>query len=376
MLSTVPAIELIARFALVFGAWLIGVWVFSWVSLILHEFGHYAAGALARLHTREIRLGSGRIWRIFNWGRARLILHRHPVSGWVVPHRRGTRLQEAVMILGGPVATAALAYVFWQLASTPVDVTRSRAFTELISFCRLCAMMETAGLLVTLWPARYQIYGQSARNDGLLLWTLFFPEAAPHWQDGYVDVNRALAAGEKEEAARLARELAECCESGHFDDYQQLLASTLIATGQIEAAAEVYREQLNSMKSTHPKFQEWADNFASMALYANAPNLFEESERWIRAALDASPRAVTLKGTLAGLLVEKGAGDEALPYLRELHALADNDTDLGISAAYLSVLAERRGAATEAARYREEARKSLPEHPLVLRLIGANAVKG
>ena len=107
-----------------------------------------------------------------------------------------------------------------------------------------------------------------------------------------------------------------------------------------------------------------------MALYSHVPPLFDDAEKWIRRALDAHPQALTLKGTLGALLAEKGADEEALPLLRELHARAETETDLGISAAYLTVLATRRGAETEAARYRQQARTALPEDPLVQRVLG------
>jgi hypothetical protein len=287
--------------------------------------------------------------------------------------RRGNRVQEAVSILGGPVATAVMAFALWRLVWYLQNLPYSRGVAEFRGFCQMFAMMETARLGVTLWPTWCQVYGHRVRNDGLLLWHLIFPGEVPKSPDGYAEVAEALRAGKKDEAVELARQAAKICESKDYDAYQELLAGTLVAAGRIEDAAGVCRDQLTTMRAGHPKFLDLADTFACLALYHRVPALYGESEALIRKGLKANPRALTLKGTLGGLLAEKGADAEALPLLRELHARAETETDLAISAAYLSMLAMRQGNEAEAAEFAEQARRAWPEHPLVRRVLGGQS---
>jgi tetratricopeptide (TPR) repeat protein len=377
MLAVASVFETLARGVCLIGAWVIGAWVFSWVSLILHEGGHYAAGRVAGLPAGEVRLGAGRIWRIFSLGATRVIVHWQPICGWVAHRRAGNRLQEAICILGGPLATAAWAFALWRLHRHLQMVPWSRAVAEFRGFCQMFAMMETARLALTLWPSWCQLYGQRLRNDGLLLWHLFFPGEAAKSPPFYQEVTEALRAGKKDEAVELAREAVKSCESKDYDHCQELLAGTLVHAGRIQEAAGILREQLVTMRADHPKFWELADSFACLALYHHVPALYEESEKLIRQSLKAHPQALTLKGTLGGLLAENGADDEALPLLRELHARAETETDLGISAAYLSMLARRGGKEVEAAAYRDQALNALPEHALVQRVLaGVNGDAG
>jgi hypothetical protein len=346
------------------------MWLFCWVSLIAHELGHYFAGRLVGVRAEEIRLGSGRIWRLFQWGRVRWIVHRHPISGWVARFNQANRFQHATLILGGPAATAMLAFGLWWLYWNPPAPPHSRVVTEFMGLCQMFAMMEIAGLCVTLWPAHYHMHGQRVRNDGLLLWHTLFPPPVSQAPNLYAEALQALQAGEPDKAARLAREAAQTCEPGDHDDAQEALAYTLAEAGRAEEAAAVYREVLGTMKPDHPHFPRFADGLASLALYRHLPDLYVESEAMIRKALEAHPRRLTLKGTLGGLLVERGCDAEALPLLQELHARGEDETDLGISAAYLSVLATRRGDAAGGAKLQKEAMTLLPEHPLVRRVLG------
>jgi hypothetical protein len=100
----------------------------------------------------------------------------------------------------------------------------------------------------------------------------------------------------------------------------------------------------------------------------SARSFYPECEAELRYALAVTPDAVGLQDTLAGLLAECGR-EEAVPLLRATFRRADHEVAIGISAAYLSVLAQKKGRARESAKYRKRAIEFLSaDHPLLQRL--------
>lgn len=93
------------------------------------------------------------------------------------------------------------------------------------------------------------------------------------------------------------------------------------------------------------------------------------------AALKESPGEDALKATLAGLLADCGRDEEAKPLLVEAYRRGACELDIGISAAYLSVLADREGRSKESAKYRKRAFAFLPsDHPVLKRLFETPAL--
>jgi hypothetical protein len=323
----------------------------------------------------EVRIGGGRIVRIWRCRGFRWIWHRHPLCGWVVgfpKSRAASRAQDFCFSLGGPLATALLAgSLLWGSALT----YESRNGAALHGPLQVLSFIELGGLLMTLSPQRFVLYGMPVKTDGLLLWNALFSgreEVTSHESHRlHREAWGHVVEGRSEEAIQRMRDAARSCEARDYDKFQVLLADTLAHTGRVKESAAIYRDLLDSMKPDHPSFAHFADAFASLALFNNARDLFPEAESVLRRALQARPNASTLKGTLGGLLIERGTVDEGARLLRELHARAESETDLGIAAAYLSRLAANRGETREAARFERQARHLLPEHPLVQRVLGS-----
>jgi hypothetical protein len=78
---------------------------------------------------------------------------------------------------------------------------------------------------------------------------------------------------------------------------------------------------------------------------------------------------------LAAILSELGREEEAAPLLHKSHRRGECELSIGISAAYLSTLAQRKGNVRESAKYRNRALNLLPpDHPIVRRLFPREAM--
>lgn len=146
-------------------------------------------------------------------------------------------------------------------------------------------------------------------------------------------------------------------------------ADLLIYFGQYEKAVATMRKLVHLVPAGQPGFPHVVDQFASFALSANWPQLFEEAEKHIRRVIQHHPDRITIHGTLGSLLVEQGKIEDGRAILSEVHSKSTSETDRGISAAYLSMLANRDGKMEAATRLRDEARQSLPGDPLIERIL-------
>jgi tetratricopeptide (TPR) repeat protein len=140
--------------------------------------------------------------------------------------------------------------------------------------------------------------------------------------------------------SRIITLVGAACEPIYAAALSQKLAE-ILRQGDVPRFIANCQDLLNSpiadaRKVTH------LDELACIPLYENRAEQLQAAEFCVRAALERAPHRLTLKGTLGGVLVERGLFTEAEPLLNECYQ-SDAHHDQGISAYYLAVLAETSG---------------------------------
>lgn len=110
------------------------------------------------------------------------------------------------------------------------------------------------------------------------------------------------------------------------------------------------------------------DMLACVPLQENLPGYLPEAVRWNEKALRLQPGLLTLRGTRGALLVEAGRWEEAEAELKAVAAQSESDTDQGICAFYLGLVAKKRHDIREAARLARRARMLHPQPWLLARI--------
>jgi tetratricopeptide (TPR) repeat protein len=289
-----------------------------------------------------------------------------------------SRFRAFCVTAGGPLATFTfLALLTWAMIVTKSASSDGSLQPQLTwTLLKIAMIQEAVMLFGVLTPARCTMYGKQVETDGLQIWKLLFHrEPLPAPSQALRLLQKAVELydrGQKQEAAELARQAAGESAPDELDLSRSVLAQLLMEVGRFEESRAIYREQLDRLDVNQPEYATVLDQFSTFALYGNARSLYAECEAELRKAIAAAPHAVHLSDTLAGLLVERGHEEEAAPLLRATQRRADQQEAIGISAAYLSVLAERKGRTRESAKYRARAIDFLSmNHPLLKRLLAA-----
>jgi hypothetical protein len=350
------------------------LYLFHWIAILVHELGHLCAGWLMGLYLVEVRIGDGPKLCTFRIGGIDWHFFAVPYAGWVAGFPKSAnhyRIRQLIFILGGPLASLILAVSVFALTFPGAFGLGTSPEMNLVTWVlTYVAILE---VVWSLWPRKVRLYGMETGSDGFLLWQLRYA-AAPvnaiavglHWR-----ASQALLSRRKEEAITLARQAVNLPNLPDRFSSEILLAYVLCESGEYTEAEGIYRRLTETVKEENRRFVEVVDSFASMTLYHNLSQLYPECESLLRRAIARWPEEKTLKGTLGSILIEQRRDEEGGMLIKELYELCTGPTDLGISAAYLSVLEAREGNHEQAAVYRNEARRHLPTHRLLDRLLGA-----
>lgn len=189
-------------------------------------------------------------------------------------------------------------------------------------------------------------------QDTLLIWTQ---------ADLLLAANEAAAA--ERACDRLLSELAARDPSRleqpgiYFDAVTKRLHAIMLQNdGRFENECNNALQQLVSDQSKITLL----DQLACIPLFQELAHLYPLSEFCIRKAIELGPALLTLRGTLGGLLAERGHFAEAEPHLRACYDGSAALHDRGICSYYLALLAENQG---DRARARKLARDSIALHP-------------
>ena len=115
------------------------------------------------------------------------------------------------------------------------------------------------------------------------------------------------------------------------------------------------------------------DGFALAILYQLSSPWLDRAEKAVRLALEIAPGTLTLKGTLGGILVERGEFKEAESLLRECLERSPAYHDQGISSFYLGLIRLQEGRVDEGKRLIKNGTTLYPEAWLLAK---ANAKLG
>ncbi len=344
-----------------------------WLLLIGHEMGHAIGGWLTGMRLVEMRLGSGdRAWK-FKVGTAEFQVYAGPFGGWVlcVPDSlKWFRFRELILTAGGPVASFAMT----ALLLYAHRMSSEGHFSQWLHLPLQLGMFYSIGQTVnTIWPRTLTMYGRAGDTDGLIIWKLL---TRPHEVMGHSVLpllERAWLkhqAGEVEEAKSIAHEVTTIRLPEEQWELRNYVAQYVYAFGLIDEAIDALHSMLKTPAPNDADFASAVDGFASYTLFAGRQKWFDEAEKLLREALVKCPEVITLKGTLGGLLFEKGETAESLPLLESLYAESSEPVDRGISAAYLAVHASSKNDEAAAERFATEARKATPENAHVVHLLG------
>ncbi len=283
-----------------------------------------------------------------------------PHVGWL-----GTVL-AAVSIAALAFATAALAR---KIASEPLGVFIHRRATEGVHE-RANRELVTRSKLTPGSRELMQISQAMTQNEfercAALIQTEFAKYPADPW---LLTISASLHAQQKDLAAAEAIwDLLLAPEWTWSDDSRAafLLHKLWCAAARDDFARSETgcMEFLNGLANVELKLFV-ADRLACVSIYQNMPAFYEGAVRIIRKALDLAPESLTLKGTLGGILVERGNHVEAEPLLRECYSESPHLHDCGIALYYLGVIEGDRGKLKLGKRMVQQAMSYYPERWLI-----------
>lgn len=391
-----------ARGAQVAG-WLALVYLGLHVRVLVHELGHLGAARLLGMDLVHLRVGAGpTLWRGGDRAGLSWEWRLRPSSGYAEalhPGEEGFRRRQFLFVAGGPLADAVQLGLLWTLLPHPAAGALPRVLAAAASLSVANVLLVTLATSATFSLVPHRIYQEGNKlsySDGWWLCRLpFFPAARiREWIFGqaWVRVDRLWAAGRRPEAhaaladarhrypehaatlalveGRICRlegepaRAAECfgrvlTEGGRYPlELRPHLwaerAAALAAAGQVEEArAECAAVLAQAAPADRVTF---LDAFAGLPiLHPGAGELLADAEAWAMEAVALAPGQITLRGTLGSLMIERGREEEGAAILREVLARTESDTDRGIAAFYLGVVAGRRGQRREMEAYRRQA---------------------
>lgn len=350
--------------------WVVGL-VVGYLMIAVHELGHAFAGRLMGIEIKAITIGHWRKLFTFRLRSTQVTVRAAPSSGYVSAKptlKLYSGPRATVFLLAGVAAELGLvALVAW---IPPVGWIESLwdvvlAVVRLNIFC-----LGGFHMVMNLWPHDGLAGGARYPSDGKQLLNLWknhrrLPAERAQFQR-FAEVDRLRAEKRFPEARDLLVTLA--AEQPANLALQQTVGLLHCECGDIPRALTLWREILAKPGHSPQQLAELLDALSCLPIYYGRRDLLNEAEAWTREALRYVPGAITLKGTLSGILIELGRADEGVPLAREVIRRSDDAVDQAISHAYLAKASLARGDTAEAHRLLARAREIEPEHVVVKRI--------
>ena len=328
--------------------------------IIVHELGHLCGCLLAGWKPLSVHFGSGRSRTLFHRGDTSFQIGLNPFNGLVrvvAVKRDFYRLKYFLIVLAGPVATAALALT--ALALSIMDLPP--LFHYLAGLCMITQFMLLAGLII---PHITRIDGQRRPNDSLLLWKILRMKKT-QVETNFIQHRKALAVfylkQDRIADATAVIEPAPQLPAGPLNVKLQLLYLQLMAVEKFQEARESMRHLSREMEGDAKIRAETLDALACIPLFSGYMELLDDAMDCIGRALIEAPEMITLKGTKASLLVEKGRLDEGMSMLEEVLAKTESDNDRAICKYYMALAYRRKGEVNRAHEWLRDAQKFAPQ---------------
>jgi tetratricopeptide (TPR) repeat protein len=176
----------------------------------------------------------------------------------------------------------------------------------------------------------------------------FTPEQKVLWEK----INDSTAAENYVEAERVYDQLITTVADKDSPTFVRILLGRMVVQlklGEVERAEKTCLDFVHENVSNESKVM-LLDGFVCLVLYGASSPWLERAERMARLTLEMAPQRLTLKGTLGGILAEKGDFAEAEALLRECLERSPDFHDQGISSFYLGVVRLGQGRLAEAKR--------------------------
>lgn len=355
--------------------------VFAWLSaainVVFHEVAHALVARLFRLHVMEVRMGSGK--ERFQWsiGKCRVHLGTYLFSGRVIAFprtRRWLRCKMMAFVAAGPIVNGIFMWGCWRW----LQRTAHNGDPEWMVLAAIVLAVASAFyLFASLWPATLSLYESAIPSDGKQLLSIPFYKSA---KSGLIIANfhffygnRLAQGGEIIRGAAWIERGLRYPTTGQSKELLLGSAWLLAGGGRVDRAREIYLELLASDDVPHRSLlrRDAADGLACLGIYHERPDLLSEGKEIINQVIAEEPHAITLKGTLGGILYELGETEAARTVLQEVLEKSLSDLDRAISAAYLAVLAAREGDTAKAQTHAAMAASKGSGHRLVTRLLAS-----
>ncbi len=378
-LGAIPWISALSGFAIFAVVSFVGIWV----SIIIHEMGHVIGAWIARFKIFRVKFGTQP--RVIKWIRGtQLCISWFPNGAYVIAmpltvHWHRTR--TIFFIALAPMFTLGyLTMLVWLWSC--INSFNSEELQPVNNAILLLVILELGGLTGILLPRKIQIEGNETGTDALQIWRMITkPPPDPIVHAIGFGFNQGLYSaleGKNRKAGRWARKLARYPVREETLALQHLLSLTLLGMEQWEDAKRISGDILSHHKvgSDAPMRWEAGDIFASAVLYGKDRETMPRAIQLMESIINDFPEVITLKGTLGGLLFEIGKFDQAETILKDVIAKSTAANDQVISSAYLSRIAQNRGAHDEARQYADTAIKLSGSQPVLKRILGLVEPRG
>lgn len=301
--------------AVLFG---VGIYAAAYLSIVLHELGHWIAAAALGVHVAAMSFGGGLRTKAFKIRDTFVLFGPAPSEGLVLPlHRtaRHFRWKQMLIVAAGPAVNAAAALPGLFLLVNSDYYAQGPAAWSLLFWTIINAVLAIGNLV----PFKIKTAFTEQPSDGAQLLSL------PKMSDDSVDEliaarQRTLALLEFQYGdmdAGLAA-IEDELERDNASAHSQIVATALLAeTGRVERCIESGRKYLES-EALPPMERAILQNNVAYALFLTGdPAHLEEADALSAMAMEVLSMLLAVRSTRGAILIAGGRYREGVDLLTD-----------------------------------------------------------
>ena len=348
------------------------IFVFQFVVLGFHEFGHASIARLFRFRLFSVRLGYSRELFKFKIVGIPLTICALPFIGltYAVPASQSwVRTRMWFYVLGGPGVQILIIVAIYLLR--PDAVQPAKAIPSLFSQIQPTVAFATSNLmvlLISLYPRETRRPNGNFRTDGYNLLTIPFKKLA-EFRDLEKAVRRLeayhlLEGGKADEALVLYEELLK--ESPDDDVLRHDIAVANLTDGRYEEALHIFESLLSSSDFQKTQLQiVLKNNIAWVIAVLGRAELLERAEQFSREAHAFSPNLTVFSGTRGAVLIRLGRVNEGIDFLKWAYRRQSVPVNRAAEACFIALGEFKRGKRVDSKNWMERARQESPNYHLI-----------
>jgi tetratricopeptide (TPR) repeat protein len=347
------------------------VYTAIFVTILVHEAGHWIFGRLVGIRISEFVVGTGSAPFRFTWRGIRFSFGPALRWGYVrqIPARATRRFNRQLVFLAGGMALQAI--FLGALLALPTPELPHESFGYVLDRLRWYLLLSGfIGIWASIWPRLASIENRLTPNDALLIRQAWQNRGKEDeiWQkiEWVEEINALARAGKYAEAAQLLERRLES-DPRNFD-WLTGLAGLYRAAKNWDRAVHAHYEIIKITEPGTARYVQAVDNAATLALLLGRADQLVRLRPLLEAVVQATPSA-TLFGTLGSLLIELGEIEAGVKLLNRCVAETEADHDRAIGNAYLAKAAWRLGRPQRARELLGFAQGKGGKHELVQRLV-------